>query len=65
LNYPRLQNHPDYADWSIPLGRYNCFNMIKNMLAECHSISIGNSDIEKRRAPSGRLSKLLKDSVLY
>lgn len=53
LNYPKLQNHPDYADWNVPYGRFQCFDMIKNMLAECHSISIGslNSDIEKRRAP--------------
>ena len=66
LNYTRLQNHPDYADWTVQIGRFSCFNNIKNMLNECQTIQIGeNHSIEKRRAPVGRLSKLLKDSVLY
>jgi hypothetical protein len=66
LNIPRLQDHPDYADWSIQLGRFECFNMIKSMLNDCQSISIGdNQTLEKRRAPPGRLSKLLRDSMMY
>lgn len=44
----------------------DCFNLIKSMLHECSSIQINdNQAFEKRRAPSGRLNKLLKDSVLY
>lgn len=68
LNYPRLQNHPEYADWNISMGRFDCFNFIKNFLSEVPNVRIGdhqNGNVELRRAPSGRLSKLLQDSVLY
>lgn len=68
LNYPRLQNHPEYADWNISIGRFDCFNFVKNILSEIPNIRIGvdqNGGVELRRAPSGRLSKLLQDSVLY
>ena len=69
LNYPRLQNHPDYEHWNLQIGRFQCFNSIKQILNDCEAfqISIGESinQQEKKRAPSGRLSKLLKDSVLY
>lgn len=69
LNYPRLQNHPDYTDWNISIGRFDCFNIIKSILSECPGIQIGGIDaqgsVEKMRAPPGRLSKIVKDSVLY
>jgi len=70
LNYTRLQNHPDYADWTVQVGRYDCFNLIKQLLNDCNTIQISGingdtSNVEKRRAPSGRLSKLLRDSVMY
>lgn len=66
LNFTRLQSHPDFSDWSVQIGRIDCFNLIKSMLYECQSIQINESKaIEKRRAPIGRLNKLLKDSVIY
>ena len=66
LNYTKLQSHPAYTDWTIQSGRFECFNLIKNLLNECQTIQIGeNQSIEKRRAPSGRLNKLLKDAVFY
>lgn len=70
LNFPRLQCHPDFINWNVSIGRFDCFNLIKNILNDCKSFSVAlNGDQisgqEKRRAPSGRLSKLLNDSVLY
>lgn len=70
LNYTRLQSHPEFSEWTVQMGRFECFNLVKNLLSDCQSIQISgingnNSSIEKRRAPQGRLSKLLKDSVLY
>ena len=69
LNYPRLQNHPDYSDWNISIGRFDCFNAIKASLRECPGIQISQIDsqgsVERTRAPPGRLSKIVKDSVLY
>ena len=66
LNYQRLQNHEDYANWTVELGRFECFNAIKVHLGNCQSFSVNDNTInEKRRAPPGRLSKLLKDSVYY
>lgn len=70
LNHTRLQDNPNYANWTPEIGRFDCFNMIKEMLTDCNSIQITGiggegQNIEKRRAPSGRLMKLLKDSVMY
>ena len=37
LNFPRLQNHPDYEYWNVQIGRFQCFNAIKQILTECEA----------------------------
>lgn len=43
LNYTRLSSHPDYREWTVQMGRINCFNLIKEMLQECSTIQINEN----------------------
>ena len=58
LNIPSLTMHPDYVDWTVAIGRFECFNVINSILRECQVFQIGGLSgnepvplIDKRRAP--------------
>jgi hypothetical protein len=63
LSMPRLTDHSQYKDWTIEKGRLSTFQSIRLLFAQIYQ----NSDTteEKRRAPPGRLTKLLKDGVFF
>lgn len=57
LTLKQLNDHPDFAQWTVQRGRMECFEAVKNILQSVFGQQ------EKRRTPSNRLLKLLKDSV--
>ena len=59
LTIKQLSDHPDYVQWTIQRGRIECFEAIKNVITPLFGIQ------EKRRCPSQRLLKLLRDSVYF
>jgi len=46
LNYSKLSDHQDYANWTVDHGRFECFVKIKNLLGKSQSVKV----CEKRRA---------------
>ena len=61
LTLPRLNDHSLYAEWTVEKGRLACFQQIRHLFAHIYQQS--DALEEKRRAPAGRLQKLLKDAV--
>jgi len=59
LTLKQLTDHPDFAQWTVQRGRIECFDAIKALLQEVFG------EQEKRRVPTNRLLKLLRDSVSF
>lgn len=58
LSLPKLTDSPAYKDWTVTKGRLACFQAIRKLFSKVYKIE------EKRRTPSGRLQKLLKDATM-
>jgi aryl carrier-like protein len=58
LTLKQLRDHPDFAQWTVQRGRMECFEAIKVMLQD-----VFGQQQERRRVPSNRLLKLLRESV--
>ena len=59
LTITQLSDHPDYSQWTIQRGRVECFESVKNIVTPLFGLQ------EKRRCPSQRLLKIIRDSVSY
>jgi hypothetical protein len=54
-----LSDHPDFSNWTTQKGRMECFEAVKNFIQHLFGQQ------EKRRCPTSRLLKLLRDSVSF
>jgi len=64
LSLPRLTEHSQYKDWTLEKGRLSCFHQIRHLFSLIYQQSSNSNDLEdKRRAPQGRLTKLIKDGI--
>lgn len=63
LSLPKLKDHNQFKDWTIEKGRLNCFQQIRQLFTHIYQTS--DAIEEKRKAPTGRLQKLIKDAVYF
>ena len=59
LTLKQLTDHHEFAMWTVQRGRIECFDAIKALV---HPVF---GEQEKRRVPTNRLLKLLRDSVSF
>ena len=59
LNCTKLTDNPQYKDWTTSKGRLSTFQTIRKLFCNVYSAT------EKRKVPSGRLPKLLKDATMF
>ena len=65
LSFTKLTDHNTYKDWTAQKGRLDCFQQIRYLFSYLNKQGAGDTTTEKRRAPTHRLTKLLKDAVSF
>ena len=63
LTLPSVNDHPNYVNFTVNAGRFECFERIKNQFK---TIFPGNQEFEKKRkVAKGRLVDLVVKGLLY
>ena len=60
LTLSKLNDHPDYQDWTVQKGRLECFEK-----AKAHLDLIYAQSTDGKKTQSGRLRKLIQDALSY